>query len=207
MTDHANELRRYSRKIGHPAGDVPSVMLAAADEIERLAAMLEAAEKERDECNRRRLEAADHFAAQTALMKEKYDDLRAKIEATEKQEPVAWTTKLALEYGASTLGFRVSSVNIWGEKGVPLYALPGAQSVPSAPDAWLPVPDKHPTFDPVDLQLADGSVLCGCVPQSDGDYWWEGPSGEVFIDPKYANVTHWRLAAAALVGVQLEAKP
>ena len=36
MTDHANELRRYSRKIGQPAGDVPSVMLAAADEIERL---------------------------------------------------------------------------------------------------------------------------------------------------------------------------
>ena len=71
---------------------------------------------------------------------------------------------------------------------------------PSVPD-WLPVPDKHPTFDPVDLQLADGSVLCGCVPQSDGDYWWEGPSGEVFIDPRYAPVTHWRLAAAQ------EAKP
>ena len=49
MTDHANELRRYSRKIGHPAGDVPSVMLAAAEEIERLAARLEAAEKERDD--------------------------------------------------------------------------------------------------------------------------------------------------------------
>ena len=48
MTDHANELRRYSRKIGRPAGDVPSVMLAAAEEIERLAARLEAAEKERD---------------------------------------------------------------------------------------------------------------------------------------------------------------
>ena len=76
-----------------------------------------------------------------------------------------------------------------------------AQSAPSVPDAtWLPVPDKHPTFDPVDLQLADGSVLCGCVPQSDGDYWWEGPSGEVFIDPRYAPVTHWRLSA-------LEAKP
>ena len=40
MTDHAHELRRYSRKIGHPAGDVPSVMLAAAEEIERLAARL-----------------------------------------------------------------------------------------------------------------------------------------------------------------------
>ena len=69
------------------------------------------------------------------------------------------------------------------------------QIAPSVPD-WLPVPDKHPTFDPVDLQLADGSVLCGCVPQSDGDYWWEGPSGEVFIDPRYAPVTHWRLSAA-----------
>ena len=33
MTDHANELRRYSRKIGHPAGDVPSVMRAAAGEL------------------------------------------------------------------------------------------------------------------------------------------------------------------------------
>lgn len=46
MTDHAHELRRYARKIAHPAGDVPAVMLAAADEIERLAARLEAAEKE-----------------------------------------------------------------------------------------------------------------------------------------------------------------
>ena len=36
MTDHAHELRRYTRKIAHPAGDVPAVMLAAADEIERL---------------------------------------------------------------------------------------------------------------------------------------------------------------------------
>ena len=71
-----------------------------------------------------------------------------------------------------------------------------AQPAPSVPDRWLPVPEKHPTFDPVDLQLSDGSVLCGCVPQADGDYWWEGPRGEVFIDPKYANVTHWRLAAA-----------
>lgn len=76
-----------------------------------------------------------------------------------------------------------------------------AQCVPSVPECWLPVPEKHPTFDPVDLQLSDGSVLCGCVPQSDGDYWWEGPSGEVFIDPKYASVTHWRLTAAP------EAKP
>lgn len=96
--------------------------------------------------------------------------------------------------------FHVERVTHW----MPLPDLPGAQAqpAPSVPDAtWLPVPDKHPTFDPVDLQLADGSVLCGCVPQSDGDYWWEGPSGEVFIDPRYAPVTHWRLSAAP------EAKP
>ena len=36
MTDHAHELRRHARKIAHPAGDVPAVMLAAAAEIERL---------------------------------------------------------------------------------------------------------------------------------------------------------------------------
>ena len=93
--------------------------------------------------------------------------------------------------------FHVERVTHW----MPLPDLPGAQPAPSVPDGWLPVPEKHPTFDPVDLQLSDGSVLCGCVPQSDGDYWWEGPSGEVFIDPKYANVTHWRPRAAP------EAKP
>ena len=77
----------------------------------------------------------------------------------------------------------------------------GAQPAPSVPEGWKPIPEKHPTFDLVDLRLAGGSVLCECVPQSDGDYWWEGPSGEVFIDPRYAPVTHWRLAATP------EAKP
>ena len=85
-------------------------------------------------------------------------------------------------------------LGIIGTYGVDGYV--PAQPAPSVPDGWLPVPEKHPTFDPVDLQLSDGSVLCGCVPQADGDYWWEGPSVEVFIDPKYASVTHWRLAAA-----------
>ena len=40
MTDHAHELRRNARKIAHPAGDVPAVMRAAADEIERLQSMI-----------------------------------------------------------------------------------------------------------------------------------------------------------------------
>ena len=65
MTDHAHELRRYARKIAHPAGDVPAVMLAAADEIDRLhsviaglradfetahARMMTSAAAERDAC-------------------------------------------------------------------------------------------------------------------------------------------------------------
>ena len=40
MTDHAHELRRHARKIAHPAGDVPAVMLAASDEIERLQSVI-----------------------------------------------------------------------------------------------------------------------------------------------------------------------
>ena len=90
-------------------------------------------------------------------------------------------------------------LGIVGTYGVDGYV--SAQPAPSIPEGWKPTPEKHPTFDLVDLRLADGSVLCGCVPQSDGVYWWEGPSGEVFIAAKYAPVTHWRLAAAP------EAKP
>ena len=91
-------------------------------------------------------------------------------------------------------------LGIVGTYGVDGYV--SAQPAPIIPEGWKPIPEKHPTFDLVDLRLADGSVLCGCVPQSDGDYWWNGPSGEVFIDPRYAPATHWRLAAAAP-----EAKP
>lgn len=40
MRPMAHELRRHARKIAHPAGDVPAVMLAAADEIERLQSLI-----------------------------------------------------------------------------------------------------------------------------------------------------------------------
>ena len=75
MTDHANELRRYSRKIGHPAGDVPSVMLAAAEEIERLAARLEATESEALEQARLNGTGSEREAA-----------IMAKLEAAEKSD-------------------------------------------------------------------------------------------------------------------------
>ena len=52
MTDHARELRRYARKIGHPAGDVPAVMLAGlrADFETAHARMMTSAAVEREAC-------------------------------------------------------------------------------------------------------------------------------------------------------------
>ena len=46
MTDHANELRRHARKIPHPQGEMPGVMLRAADEIECLRTKIAEMEKQ-----------------------------------------------------------------------------------------------------------------------------------------------------------------
>jgi hypothetical protein len=137
-----------------------------------------------------------------AQFKKENDALRAKIERMERQEPVFWYRKRSDgAYEGPIHNGNIEETRKQSGAWHPLYTLPGAQPAPIIPEGWKPIPEKHPTFDLVDLRLADGSVLCGCVPQSDGDYWWKGPSGEVFIDPKYASVTHWRLAAAP------EAKP
>ena len=91
------------------------------DELIGLLDRLEAAERERDECNARRLEAADHFSAQvreiSSALEEtrrerdveeqracdlhveccnlitEIDALRAKIERMERQEPVVWQVR------------------------------------------------------------------------------------------------------------------
>lgn len=116
-----------------------------------------------------RLEATEedrsNFLVEIGKLCAQCDALRAKIEAMERQEPVAWTTKLALRHGANVLGFDACAGNLWGEKGVPLYTLPGAhpkpdcgeaghdegrcgnrqclpgaQPAPSVPDGWKLVP-------------------------------------------------------------------
>jgi len=79
------------------------------------------------ECLHRANSQAEHFEREWYLRGDEVDALRAKIAEMEKQKPVAWTTKLALIYGASRWGFQASGVNMWGEKGVPLYTLPGAK--------------------------------------------------------------------------------
>ena len=166
-----------------------------------LVAELNRAERERDALRA----ALRHEADCVEAAKAEIEALRAKVERMEKQEPVAWLHETRRDSDVVTNAVKC----VWqrarpmslASYTIPLYLAPGAQPAPIIPEGWKPIPEKHPTFDLVDLRLADGSVLCGCIPQSDGDYWWEGPSGEVFIDPKYASVTHWRLAAAP------EAKP
>ena len=112
MTDHANELRRYSRKIGRPAGDVPSVMLAAADEIERLSARLEATEEDRS-----------NFLVEMGKLCAQCDTLRAKIEQMERQEPAGtlhddgcFVWRETAPHQSNYAGWKMA-----------LYALPGAK--------------------------------------------------------------------------------
>lgn len=132
MTDIIKRLRKIGVSYAQ-ASTAQHNQLEAADEIERLAARLEAAEKERDECNRRRLEAADHFAAQTALMKEKYDALRAKIERMENQEPTIWVNSsniISAKINKERRGAgdqHTCSETKTAYHDAPLYALPGAK--------------------------------------------------------------------------------
>ena len=128
MTDHANELRRHARKIPHPQGETPGVMLRAADEIERLATKLKAAEKERDSTMR----LADSLALALNTSNHERDNLRAKIERMEKQEPVAWMHETRRDSDVVTDAVK----HVWGKVAVgsmaaysiPLYTLPGAKT-------------------------------------------------------------------------------
>ena len=121
MTDHANELRRHARKIPHPQGETPGVMLRAADEIERLAAMLEATEEDRA-----------RFLVEMGKLCAQCDALRAKVESIERQEPVAWLHETRRDSDVVTDAVK----HVWGKVAVgsmaaysiPLCALPGAHT-------------------------------------------------------------------------------
>ena len=58
MTDHANELRRHARKIPHPQGETPGVMLRAADEIERLQRVIAGLRKDFEAAHARMMTSA-----------------------------------------------------------------------------------------------------------------------------------------------------
>jgi hypothetical protein len=166
--------------------DMAFVAAANPATITELLDRLEAAESDALEQARLNGMGASREAALMAKLEaaeKERDELRAEIAAMKRQEPAMWVNSVSV----------AEQDQINAEAAI--RSIYGAQPAPSIPEGWKPIPEKHPTFDLVDLRLADGSVLCGCVPQSDGDYWWNGPSGEVFIDPKYAPVTHWRLYA------------
>ena len=88
--------------------------------------------KARDERDALRL-AVRHEADCVDAAKAEIEALRARIEAMEKQEPVAWARKLGLDvpsFGCVTdLKYRPS--NIPESSYIPLYTLPGAQPAPS----------------------------------------------------------------------------
>lgn len=127
-------------------------MLIQVSQMNEILDRLEAAEKERDELRalvvmRFDHECPPHFtqghdsheltepvtAEHCRWFVAEIERLRAKLAEMEQQEPVAWTTQLALELGSSALGFDACRGNLWGEKGVPLYALPVSQPTPSVP--------------------------------------------------------------------------
>lgn len=88
--------------------------------VKRLDAQCDAAEKERDSTMR----LADSLALALNTSNHERDNLRAKIEAMERQGP----------------GFRercTPSAPTGCSNRFPLYTLPGAQPAPSVPDGWL----------------------------------------------------------------------
>lgn len=81
----------------------------------------------------------------------------------------------------------------WITDAIELLRARLAQPEPE-PVAWIPIEHKYPTTKPLDILMADGSILRGVFPQFDGDLWWEGSgTGEKFINPEYADITHWRI--------------
>ena len=112
MTDHAHELRRHARKIAHPAGDVPAVMLAAADEIERL-----------------RTENAG-LVDDMNLLRDNNTALRAHVEAMERQEPVKTQHRVPfVNSNGELVGYSVwidgRGFDHWPHRS--LYLAPGAK--------------------------------------------------------------------------------
>ena len=117
------------------------------------------------------------------------------------QEPVRGALKLAL---ITLEGWDNHDKWVWPETALEqakrntkeaITAIKEALAQPAQePVAWQTMEAKYPSLEKLDIRMGDGSILCDVWPQSDGDLWWEGSgTGEKFIDPKYANVTHWRV--------------
>ena len=157
MTQFVEQLRNQAKwyaQPGHTARDLMGSRLLekAADEIERLAAKLESAERERDialkervidslgstlnavanERDALRAELADLRSSMTfrtsliGRIEAERDALQAKVEAMERQEPVAWCATDETGTVIEALGMNQSR-----RFDTALYLAPGAQPAPS----------------------------------------------------------------------------
>jgi hypothetical protein len=89
-----------------------------------------------------------------------------------------------------------------------ITAIKEALAQEQEPVAWQTMEAKYPTLEKLDIRMGDGSILCSVWPQNDGDLWWEGSgTGEKFMDPKYANVTHWRVHSDTTPPQRTEQEP
>ena len=205
MTDHANELRRYARKIAHPAGDVPAVMLAAADEIERLAARLEAAEK--DSAHQKALAASALRVAEG--WERKCGELRAKVEAMERQEPARLVTPTAYrwryrgaikwQYGELT----EETVRLAKEHNHEVQALgilPDAQQCKNCNgtgDRFSDWPEYEPTWKAIEVRMT-GAQPAPSVPDEPSSDWFDCLIADISSipsryhgDPSYDHDAYW----------------
>jgi hypothetical protein len=87
------------------------------------------------------------------------------------------------------------TMEFWDRKIKAITAIKEALAQPAQePVAWRSFEATYSHSEALDIRMGDGSILCNVLPQSDGDLWWDGSgTGEKFIDPKYADVTHWRI--------------
>lgn len=67
-----------------------------------------------------------------------------------------------------------------------------AKNIGDTTAAWTPIEQPYPLAGKLDILMGDGSILCGVIPQEEGDLWWSG-TAEKFIDPQYYDITHWRV--------------
>lgn len=114
-----------------------------------LMAKLEAAEKERGIDEQRIADLMDELNR----VGHENDALQAKVEAMERQEPVAWLHETRRDSDVVTDAVK----HVWGKAvvgslaaySIPLYLAPGAQPTPIIPEGWKLVPtaeSRHPAI-------------------------------------------------------------
>ena len=140
-----DDIIRMAREQGLPETATEGVFIVNADDLGRMLRRYALCDNQPVQrfVGRRNTQERE-TAMQDALMKKKYDDLRAKIEAMERQEPVA-TVRINAINGNPSVDFVPGHHYLHHNDR--LYLAPGAQPAPSVPEGWKLVPtaeSRHP---------------------------------------------------------------